>query len=115
MQKNWYWIELIGFDCDEKDFGVGHFFEVTSGNIEGITFLFSNIDFVNLHDGITGKALQPCDCSYGATLYSEERKRQPWTDVQLKGLKMVVAHNYFLISIYIQKCLYSFRAALGGC
>ena len=37
------------------------------------------------------------------------------TDVQLKGLKMVVAHNYFLISIYIQKCLYSFRAALGGC
>jgi len=86
MQKNWYWIELIGFDCDEKDFGVGHFFEVTSGNIEGITFLFSNIDFVNLHDGITGKTLQPCDCSYGATLYSEERKRQPWTDVQLKGL-----------------------------
>ncbi|MBQ9920617.1 MAG: hypothetical protein IJO52_00390 [Clostridia bacterium] len=86
MQKNWYWIELIGFDCEAKDYGVDHFFDVTSGNIEGITFLFSNIDFVNLHDGITGKTLQPCDCSYGATLYSEERKRQPWTDVQLKGL-----------------------------
>ena len=86
MQKNWYWIELIGFDREADDYGVGHFFEVTSGNIEGITFLFSNIDFVNLHDGITGKTLRPCDCSYGATLYSEERKRQPWTDVQLKGL-----------------------------
>lgn len=86
MKKNWYWIELIGFDRDATDYGVGHFLDVTSGNIEGVTFLFSNIDFVNLHDGITGKTLQPCDCSYGATLYSEERRRQPWTDVQLKGL-----------------------------
>ncbi len=83
---NWYWIELIGFDREAPDYGVGHFFDVTSSKIEGISFLFSDVDFVNLHDGITGKTLRPCDCAYYGLPCSEERDRQPWKDTELKGL-----------------------------
>lgn len=84
--KNWYWIELIGFDVDAKDFGVSDFLQRTSGNVEGVSFLFSNVDFVNTHDGITGKNLSPCESSYGAHPYNEERARQVWSDVRLKEL-----------------------------
>ncbi len=84
--NNWYWIELIGFDRDAEDYGVEHFFEVTSSKIEGISLLFADVDFVNLHNGITGKKLRPGDCSYGAQDCSEERARQEWTDTDLKGL-----------------------------
>jgi len=84
--SNWYWIELIGFDREAPDYGVGHFFDVTSSKIEGISLLFADVDFVNLHDGVTGKTLRPCDCTYYGLPCSEERDRQPWKDTELKGL-----------------------------
>ena len=42
--ERWYWIELIGFDCDAEDYGVGAFL---SRNVSttGISLLFSHIDF----------------------------------------------------------------------
>ncbi len=101
MKENWYWIELIGFDRTQGDFGVKAFVDNVSGRIEGISFLFSDIDFVNLHDGITGKTLRPCDCSYGGLPCSEERNRQAWTDEELKGL-VACLHEYGI------KVLFSF-------
>ena len=84
--KNWYWIELIGFDVNSADYGVGDFLARTGGRVEGVSFLFSNIDFINTHEGVTGKYLTPCECSYGAHPYNEERARQEWKDTDLKGL-----------------------------
>lgn len=93
MSENWYWIELTAFDREAADYGVGDFVWRTSGKIEGLSFLFSNIDFVNLHNGITGKTLSPSICSYGGLPYGEERPRQPWKDVELKGLVKELQKN----------------------
>lgn len=84
--RNWYWIELIGFDVNSADYGVGDFLGRVGADIEGVSFLFSNIDFVNTHKGVTGKYLTPCESSYGAHPYNEERARQSWRDTDLKGL-----------------------------
>ncbi len=86
MEGYWYWIELTGFDRTAEDYGVGDFMSRTSGKAEGVSFLFADLDFVNLHDGITGKTLSPSVCSYGGLPYGEERPRQPWKDTELKGL-----------------------------
>ena len=87
MRENWYWIELIGFDNTRSDYGADAFLERLAGRAEGISLLFSSIDFINLHisDG-KERVLKPCDCSYGAHKYSSERERQVWTNVQLRGL-----------------------------
>ncbi|MDR0409217.1 MAG: hypothetical protein LBH18_02315 [Spirochaetaceae bacterium] len=83
----WYWIELIGFDHSASDFGTAEFLGRLAQKPTGISLLFSDIDFVNLHDSSKrGIPLRPCDCSYGGHRQSEERERQEWTGTQLVGL-----------------------------
>ena len=79
--ERWYWIELIGFDCDAEDYGVEAFL---SRNVSttGVSLLFSHIDFI-FHDE---EILPPTACSYFAHEYNRERKRQDWTKTQLRGL-----------------------------
>ena len=79
--ERWYWIELIGFDCDAEDFGVEAFL---SRNVSttGISLLFSHIDFL-FH---TDQLLLPTSCSYAAHEYNRERGRQAWTRTHLRGL-----------------------------
>ena len=79
--ERWYWIELIGFDNEAEDFGVGAFL---SRNVSttGVSILFSHIDF--LFD--EGEVLPPNACSYGGHEYNSERRRQDWTREQLRGL-----------------------------
>ncbi len=87
MRKNWHWIELIGFDNQEKDYGVSNFLSRLNEQPEGVSILFSHIDFVN--DFIASDTeynLLPCHCSYSGHKYNLERARQVWTNFQLKGL-----------------------------
>ncbi len=83
--KNWHWIELIGFDNTLPDFGVERFLTRLCELPEGISLLFSHIDFVNNFKE-EEYALEPCDCSYAGHLYSVEHARQKWTSGQLKRL-----------------------------
>ena len=61
MRKNWHWIELIGFDNNAADLGVSAFLSRLAESPEGVSLLFSHIDFVNTFDAchtfdkITGK------------------------------------------------------------
>lgn len=85
--KRWYWIELIGFDNESADFGVGDFLARTGVKVEGVSILFSNMSTIVDHvDSDFNKKLRPCDASYGGYLHGEERDRQSWTAGQLRGL-----------------------------
>ena len=80
--ERWYWIELIGFDNEAEDYGVGAFL---SRNVStaGVSLLFSHIDFIFEQEN---EALAPTACSYGGHEYNRERRRQNWTKTQLRGL-----------------------------
>lgn len=87
MRKNWHWIELIGFDNTSEDLGVSSFLSRLAEAPEGVSLLFSHIDFINTFEETEEEyALRPCDCSYSGHLYSTERTRQVWTNLQLKRL-----------------------------
>lgn len=86
MMEKRYWIELIGFDNTSPDYGADSFISRVSGDVAGVSLLFSNADFVLGFDASDSSPLTPCDCSYGAHPASEERSRQEWTKEQLKGL-----------------------------
>lgn len=86
--ERFYWIELIGFDCDAEDYGVGAFL---SRNIAttGVSLLFSHIDFIFHKEEV----LPPTACSYYAHEYNRERRRQQWTKTKLRGLIQELHRN----------------------
>ena len=86
MRKNWHWIELIGFDNTSPDYGVDAFLSRLAKAPEGVSLLFSHIDFLNTFTPEGEYPLLPCDCSYSGHEFSVERRRQLWTNLQLKGL-----------------------------
>ena len=87
MPTKVYWTELIGFDNTSPDYGVSSFIERASGNIDTISLLVYNIDFVNDYDGLdTEKPLSRGMCSYYGHPYNNDRELQIWTNFQLKAL-----------------------------
>ena len=93
MEK-WYWIELIGFDNTQKDYGVGDFLSRTEGKVNGVSLLFSNLSFVLDHENTqTQTPLAQCHCSYGGYLHGDERDRQAWTNFQLRALVQELQKN----------------------
>ena len=102
MKEKWYWIELIGFDKDCKDFKVSEFLQKINHDIVGVNILFSSVDFVNCHKGMSVEyMLTEGDCSYGGHEYNEERRIQLWTNYELRAL-VTELHKYGL------KVLFSF-------
>ena len=80
--ERFYWIELIGFDNESPDYGVGEFLS-RCVSITGVSILFSHIDFI-FDDN--GDLLSPKACSYFGHEYNKERRRQTWTKAELRGL-----------------------------
>ncbi len=86
MEK-WYWIELIGFDNKLPDLGVRTFLDRVGKGITGVSIFLYSSEFINSYDGLKKeKKFDEGYCSYGAHPYNEERKRQVWTNFQLKKL-----------------------------
>ncbi|MCL5096112.1 MAG: hypothetical protein M1608_00980, partial [Candidatus Omnitrophica bacterium] len=85
--QRWLWIELIGFDNTQADFGVQHFIDNAGFAPDAVSLLLFSPDFVHAHGGM-GKewAFPPEYCSYGARPYSKEHARQVWTNYQLRDL-----------------------------
>ena len=77
--ERWYWIELIGFDNEADDYGVGAFL-ARNVSTDGVSILFSHIDFLFNEDK---ELLAPTACSYYGHEYNRERRRQNWTVTQL--------------------------------
>lgn len=86
--ERWYWIELIGFDNEADDYGVGAFLSRTV-SVTGVSLLFAHIDFI-FSDS---EELDDTACSYGGHEYNRERRRQKWTRAQLKGLVKTLQAN----------------------
>lgn len=89
---NYAWMELIGFDNEKEDFGVSDFIETTGFVPDGVLLLVTSLDIINLHAGFdTEYELDAYFCSYAGHEYNDERKRQRWTNVQLKNFVNVLA------------------------
>ncbi len=85
--KKWCWIELIGFDNTKEDFGVSSFLDRAGFVPDGVSLLLSWLGFVFNHDTLLEeKKLESGECSYVGHPYCPERKRQDWTNFELKGL-----------------------------
>ena len=81
------WVELIGFDNSQSDFGVGAYLERMERAPDAISLLLDNDRLFRTHDAKDGDFLLPEDCcAYGGRPYNVERRRQAWTSNQLKGL-----------------------------
>lgn len=85
--EKWLWIELIGFDNQEKHLGVNNFLDRVGFIPDGLSLLLYNPDFIHSHRGLRENSLLDATfCSYGARSCNEERKRQEWTKFQLQYL-----------------------------
>ncbi|BBH18864.1 hypothetical protein Back11_02090 [Paenibacillus baekrokdamisoli] len=85
--ERWVWIELIGFDNTESDFGVANYLDTVGFIPQSISLLFYTPDFVHAHEGMEREWILPMEvCSYGARPYGKERNRQEWTNFQLRSL-----------------------------
>lgn len=113
MEK-WYWIELIGFDNTKNDYGVSDFLMRTQTKVEGVSILFSNSEFVIDHQNTEKETvLLPCHCTYGGYYHGEERDRQNWTNLQLKGLVKEL-HNNGIKVFFSLFDAFSYRADDGS-
>ena len=85
--EKWMWIELIGFDNELKDFGVDAFVEKAGFAPKVLALLIADPAFIHDHNGMSRpRKLSPGECSYGAHPFNDERNRQQWTNLQVRGL-----------------------------
>ena len=88
---NSIWIELIGFDKDEPDYGVDEYFKTTGFVPDSVSLHLTSVNFVNTHKGMEEEyILPPYACSYGGHPQNDLRWRQDWTNYDLKGLVSVL-------------------------
>ncbi len=98
--KKWCWIELIGFDNESADFGVGDFLKRAGFKPDGVSLLLSWLGFVFSHDGLEKeRMLSSGECSYVGHPAAPERKRQDWTNIELKHLVSTLKENG--IKVYV--------------
>ncbi len=84
---NSIWIELIGFEKNAPDCGVTEYLETTGFVPDSISLHLTSIDFANLHKGMDTEYVLPSYvCSYGGHPENDQRKRQDWTNYDLKNL-----------------------------
>ena len=98
--QKWIWIELIGFDNTLADYGVRNYLERCKFVPDGMSLLLTWTEFVLGYKGMVHEyELHPNEQSYGGHPASPERKRQNWTNYQLKGL-IKELHQYD-IKVYL--------------
>ena len=81
------WMPLTGFDKDLPDKGVSTLISRAGYAPHGVCLFVFHPDIVHQHDGMASeKILPPDNCSYYANPYNEERRRQEWTNYDLRDL-----------------------------
>ncbi len=85
--ERWVWTEPIAFDNRKDDLGVGEYLGITGFTPNAICLLMSSPDFVLSHGDMKEEAaLAPDFCSRRGHSHNQDRKRQVWTNHQLRGL-----------------------------
>lgn len=83
----WIWTELLAFDNTQSDLGVKEFLDKTGFIPAVICLMSSTPDIVLQHQPLTEElTLSPAICSRDGHGGNEERRRQEWTNFQLKNL-----------------------------
>lgn len=81
------WVELIGFDQSKKDYGVKDFLDRMKEKPQMISLLLFSTQLLHFHtDPEKDFYIGDLQCSYYGRSHNEERKRQKWTSLQLRGL-----------------------------
>lgn len=84
---NTCWIELIGFDNTSPDYGVQDFIDKCGFAVDRVSFHLTSLDFVNTHRGMDREYKIPkYACSYSGHEANDDRRRQNWTNYQMRGL-----------------------------
>ena len=92
--QNFAWMPLTGFDKDLPDKGVSIFLDRCDKKVDGVCLFAYHPDIINQHEGIEEERILPPDnCSYFANPYNEERRRQEWTNHDLKDLCSTLRKN----------------------
>ena len=85
--RKFLWMELIGFDNRQNDYGVGEFLSRMPVKPEVISILIWNTDLIHSHHGLEEDApIGLKHCAYQARPRNEEHDIQNWTRFQLRGL-----------------------------
>ncbi len=83
----WIWTELLAFDNTQPDHGVQEFLDKTGFTPEVICLMSSTPDIVLQHQSLDNElTLPPEVCSRDGHGGNEERRRQEWTNFELKSL-----------------------------
>ena len=85
--ERWIWVELIGFDNTQSDYGVAEYARTAGFVPDAVCLLVSSSDFVLLHQGMEAEyPLAPDICSREGHTHNQQRQRQGWTNHQVRGL-----------------------------
>lgn len=85
--ERWIWVELIGFDVEQPDYGVAEYLDTAGFTPDVICLLLTSPDFVLSHEDYEGEVELPPDyCSRDGHEFGRHRQRQKWTNRQLQGL-----------------------------
>ncbi len=83
----WLWTELLAFDIDQPDIGVGAYIDELGFTPGAISLLISTVDFVLLHEPLDVERDLFADiCARNGHAGNERRKRQQWTNYHLREL-----------------------------
>ncbi|QDU82224.1 hypothetical protein Pla110_39790 [Polystyrenella longa] len=85
--ERWIWTELIAFDNQQPDSGVGEYLEKTGFAPKVICLMISSPDIILSHGGMeTEEQLAKEYTSRDGHDFNPERQRQDWTNYQLRFL-----------------------------
>lgn len=84
--KLFIWMQLLGLDREQPDYGVGQWLSTMGTTPDGVCLFTTHPDIIHQHPGIESEfTLHPDDCAYCAIPRNIVRERQPWTNYDLRG------------------------------
>ncbi len=79
--ERWIWTELIGFDNEQPDQGVGEYVDNAGFTPHGICLMLTSPDFVLSHEDVGEEITLAEDfCSRDGHEFNPHRERQAWTN-----------------------------------
>ena len=83
--KMFIWMQLLGLDRNQPDYGVGEFKKRLNCTPDGVCLFLCHPDIIHDHTDMEKEfELHPDDCSYCAIPQNTVHERQPWTNYDLR-------------------------------
>ena len=111
------WIELIGFDNNKPDFGVGDLLSRMEVKPSKIALLLCDTELIHAHENLDQDfRIGAQHCSYVARPYNSERIRQDdWTAFQLRALNRTIkSHGVEVYAAFFDYVMFEDSARTRG-